>query len=310
MTVLTRADEIRSTEQRTTRRSKPRDLWAIAFLAPAGLLLLAFVLVPSVLGGLFAFTNWNGLSWNFDWVGVQNFVTFAQDPGAYGALLHTLVITVVVVIGQNLLGLLLAVALNSSIKSRNVLRVLFFAPVLVTPVIIAYLWGFIFSANGPMNAFLAAIGLGEFRQVWLGNPDLALWGVIMVILWQFSGYLMVIYLAGLQSVPDELVEAARLDGAGSVRIFFAVTLPFLKPAVVIGILLVTIGGLKTFDQVWVLTGGGPGTATQTLATIVYQTAFEFGRYGYATAIALVMTVLIIIFSLIQVRITRRRADDS
>jgi raffinose/stachyose/melibiose transport system permease protein len=134
--------------------------------------------------------------------------------------------------------------------------------------------------------------------------------VIMVILWQFSGYLMVIYLAGLQSVPDELVEAARLDGAGSVRIFFAVTLPFLKPAVVIGILLVTIGGLKTFDQVWVLTGGGPGTATQTLATIVYQTAFEFGRYGYATAIALVMTVLIIIFSLIQVRITRRRADDS
>jgi raffinose/stachyose/melibiose transport system permease protein len=310
MTVLTRADEVRSTEQRTTRRSKPRDLWAIAFLAPAGLLLLAFVLVPSVLGGLFAFTNWNGLSWNFDWVGVQNFVTFAQDPGAYGALLHTLVITVVVVIGQNLLGLLLAVALNSSIKSRNVLRVLFFAPVLVTPVIIAYLWGFIFSANGPMNAFLAAIGLGEFRQVWLGNPDLALWGVIMVILWQFSGYLMVIYLAGLQSVPDELVEAARLDGAGSVRIFFAVTLPFLKPAVVIGILLVTIGGLKTFDQVWVLTGGGPGTATQTLATIVYQTAFEFGRYGYATAIALVMTVLIIIFSLIQVRITRRRADDS
>lgn len=310
MTVLTRADEVRSTEQRTTRRSKPRDLWAIAFLAPAGLLLLAFVLVPSVLGGLFAFTNWNGLSWNFDWVGVQNFATFAQDPGAYGALLHTLVITVVVVIGQNLLGLLLAVALNSSIKSRNVLRVLFFAPVLVTPVIIAYLWGFIFSANGPMNAFLAAIGLGEFRQVWLGNPDLALWGVIMVILWQFSGYLMVIYLAGLQSVPDELVEAARLDGAGSVRIFFAVTLPFLKPAVVIGILLVTIGGLKTFDQVWVLTGGGPGTATQTLATIVYQTAFEFGRYGYATAIALVMTVLIIIFSLIQVRITRRRADDS
>ncbi|WP_307371339.1 carbohydrate ABC transporter permease [Microbacterium sp. W4I4] len=240
---------------------------------------------------------------------MQNFVTFAQDPGAYGALLHTLIITVVVVIGQNVLGLLLAVALNSTIKSRNVLRVLFFAPVLVTPVIVAYLWGFIFSVKGPINAFLGAIGLDAAKQVWLGNPDLALWAIIMVILWQFSGYLMVIYLAGLQNVPDELIEAARLDGAGSIRIFFSVTLPLLKPAIIIGTLLVLINGLKTFDQVWVLTGGGPGTATQTLATIVYQTAFEFGRYGYATAIALVMTILIIIFSLVQVRVTRRKADD-
>jgi raffinose/stachyose/melibiose transport system permease protein len=291
------------------RRWRWGRLWPLYFIAPAAALALGFVLVPSILGGVYAFTNWDGLAWNFDWVGLRNFVAFFQDPAAYGALLHTLVITVVVTIGQNVIGLLLALAVNTKIKSRGFLRVVFFAPVIVTPIIVAYVWGFMYSANGPINSLLAALGLGDLRQVWLGNPDIALWSIIVVILWQFSGYLMVIYLAGLQNIPDELIEAARLDGAGSVRIFFSVTLPLLRPAVTIGTLLVIIGGLKTFDQVWVLTGGGPGTSTHTLATIVYQTAFEFGRYGYATAIALIMTALIVVFSLIQVRITRRGRDD-
>jgi raffinose/stachyose/melibiose transport system permease protein len=309
LTTLTRQKPRTAIDRPTMKsRRKVSAIWALPFLAPAAILLVAFVIAPSIFGGLYAFTDWTGLGWKFDWTGFDNFVTFAKDPEAAGALLHTLVITIVVMVGQNVIGLLLALAVNTRIKSKGILRVVFFAPVIVTPVVVSYVWSFMYGPSGPINSVLTLIGVSKPPD-WLGNPSLAIWSVIIVILWQFSGYLMVIYLAGLQNVPDELIEAARLDGAGSTRIFFSITLPLLRPAITIGTMLVIIGGLKTFDQVWVLTNGGPGTATQTLATAVYQTAFEFGKYGYATAIALVMTLLILIFSAIQLRLTNRRRED-
>jgi raffinose/stachyose/melibiose transport system permease protein len=293
------------TPQRGPQR---RQVWPLLFLLPSALLVLAFVIVPSVFGGAYAFTDWDGLVWNFNWVGFANFRDFFEDPAAYGALINTLTITIAVTVGQNVVGLLLALALNSRIKSRRVLRVVFFAPVIVTPVVVAYVWAFMYAPSGPINKALETIGLGNLQQVWLGDPDVTLWAIIVIIIWQFSGYVMVIYLAGLQNVPAELVDAAQLDGARSVQVFRYVVLPLLKPAITVATLLTIIGGLKVFDQIWVLTRGGPNNSTHSLSTIVYQTAFVFGEYGYATAIAIIMTVLIVFFSIAQMWFTRKKVE--
>jgi raffinose/stachyose/melibiose transport system permease protein len=162
-------------------------------------------------------------------------------------------------------------------------------------VIVAELWTYVYQPGGPLDDLLRAVGLSGEEKIWLGNENVALWAVIMVILWQYAGFSMIVFMAGLQNVPTEILEAARVDGAGPYRTFFRVTLPQLRPSIVIGVALALLGGLKTFDQVWVMTQGGPGTSTQTLSTAIYQSAFVFGRYGYATALALILTAVAVIF---------------
>jgi raffinose/stachyose/melibiose transport system permease protein len=153
---------------------------------------------------------------------------------------------------------------------------------------------------------LGAVGLGSWRQDWLGNPDLALWSVAFMVVWQFAGYSMVIFLAGLESVPENLHEAAMIDGAGRWQRFRHVTWPLLAPAVTVNIMLSTIGGLKLFDQVYAATNGGPGYASETLSTVLYKQAFVFGNYGYSTAIALVLALFVAAVSLVQVHFLRGR----
>lgn len=295
-----------TTTRYTVRPRKRAQLWGIPFLIPAVALLTFVILVPAVRGVGYAFTDWNGLSADFNWIGFDNFVKMANDPLARDAIWHTLAFTGVITVLQNVLGLALALAVNSSIKSKGLLRVIFFAPVIVTPVIVASLWRFIYLPNGPLDGVLDMLGLGFLKQTWIGNPDIALWSILGTTLWYTTGILMVIYLAGLQNVPDEIVEAAHLDGAGMFRRFFSIVLPQLKPALTIGSMLVLIGGLKTFDQVWIMTQGGPGTSTHTLSTAQYQVAFIFGQYGYASAFAVVLGVLAILVALAQQYVVRRK----
>ncbi|MDQ7904642.1 sugar ABC transporter permease [Phytohabitans sp. ZYX-F-186] len=293
-------------ERRSPRRRRRHDWWGVAFMLPAAFFLFGSLLIPSVQGAVYAFTDWNGLSADFNWVGLENFRRMVQDDLAKQALFNTVAVTVVLVLLQNAAGLLLAVALNSKIKSRGLMRVVFFSPVVVTPVVVAALWRYMYYPDGPINTILGMVGLKSLQQEWLAEPNLARWAIVAVILWQFSGYLMVIYLAGLQNVPDELIESARLDGAGPVRVFRHITLPMLRPAATIGFLLVAISGLKIFDQVWIITRGGPGTSTHTLSTMLYQEAFVFGKFGYSTAIAVVLTLLALLFAVVQLRIANRR----
>jgi raffinose/stachyose/melibiose transport system permease protein len=290
------------------RRRRRRNLWALPFLLPALIVLVFVVIVPSIQGAVFSFTDWDGLAKNFDFIGIQNYVELANDPLGYGALFHTLLLTLIVTVAQNVIGLLLALGLNSKIKSKGFLRLLIFIPVIVTPVIVAKLWTFMYLPNGPINETLRAMGLGGLTQLWLGNGDVALYAIMVVITWQLVGIAMVIYLAGLQGVPTEIVEAAAVDGAGRVRTFFSIVLPQLRPAIVTSSILTVIGGLKTFDQVWVMTAGGPGTSTHTLSTAMYQVAFVFGRYGYGTALAVVLAVITMVIAVIQQRALRGKAD--
>jgi raffinose/stachyose/melibiose transport system permease protein len=266
------------------------------FVAPALVLFAFVVLVPSARGIYYAFTDWDGLSPDWSFNGLDNFTTMLDDPNAVQAVWHTLLIAVSITIIQNGLGLLLALGVNSMIKSRNVLRVFLFAPAVVTPIVTAYLWRNLLGPDGAVNSLLAAVGLGSWRQDWLGDPQLALWSVVAVIVWQFSGYSMVIFLAGLQSIPKEIYEAAAMDGTGPVRRFFSIVRPLLAPAITINLMLSIIGGIKLFDQVYALTGGGPGHATDTISTLIYKDAFTLGEFGYSIALAVVLTIIVAVAS--------------
>ncbi|MBT0993843.1 sugar ABC transporter permease [Cellulomonas sp. DKR-3] len=275
------------------------------FLLP-GLALYAFVvLVPSVRGGVLAFTDWNGISETYDWIGFDNFVKLWNTEIARDALVRTVIIAVAVTIIQNAIGLLLALGVNSHIKSRNVLRVLLFAPAVLTPVVVAYLWRNLLAPTGAVNSFLDAVGLDGLQREWLGDSRYAMWSIVMIVVWQFAGYSMVIFLAGLQSIPQEIYEAAELDGASRFRRFTSIELPLLAPATTINLMLSIIGGIKLFDQVYATTGGGPANSTQTLSTLIYRYAFNSGQFAFAIALAVVLTLLVAVFAAAQYNLLRR-----
>ncbi|WP_307799583.1 carbohydrate ABC transporter permease [Actinomadura nitritigenes] len=277
------------------------------FAAPALLVYVLVVLYPSASGIVYAFTDWNGIG-DRSFNGIDNFRRLLQDDAARGSLVNTLLLTVAIVVVQNGIGLLLALGVHTRIRSRAVLRVVFFAPAVVSPVMVAFLWKYVYNPapDAGLNAILGGLGLGSLRQDWLGDPSLALWSVAGMVIWQFAGYSMVIFLAGLEGVPAELHEAAMIDGAGRFQRFRSVTWPLLAPAVTINVMLSTIGGLKLFDQVYAATSGGPGHSSETLSTVLYKQAFVFGNYGYSTAIALVLALFVAAVSLIQIYYLRSR----
>ena len=198
--------------------------------------------------------------------------------------------------------------MHTGIKSRNALRVLFFAPAVLSPVVIAFLWKYMLNPqpDAGLNAMLGFLGLDFLQQNWLGDPSVALWAVGLTVVWQFAGFSMVIFLAALQGIPRELEEAAAIDGAGRFQRFRRIVLPLIAPAMTINLTLSTIGGLKLFDQVFAITNGGPGYSTETLSTLIYKQAFVFGAYGYSTAVALVLTLLVAGLALLQVRYLQGR----
>lgn len=283
------------TEPRTRRRRDHRTrLWP--FLVPALVFYLFVVVWPSLRGAGLSFTDWDGLSPQQAFVGLANFAQLLRDPSALGAVGRTLLIAFTITILQNLVGLLLALGVNTRIKSRNVLRVMLFAPVVITPVATAYLWQNLLSPTGAVNTFMAGIGLEGLQQDWLGDSNIAIWCICAVIIWQFSGYSMVIFLANLQGISEEVIEASYMDGAGPFRRFFSIIRPELAPSITINLMLSIIGGLKLFDQVWVMTGGGPGGSTETMSTLIYKNAFQLGDFSYGIAIAVVLTILVAVLS--------------
>lgn len=273
--------------------------WAVGFLIPAFAFYLFVVVVPSMRGVVFAFTDWSGLSPDREFVGLSQFKRVFEDSDSSGALKNTFFIAIGITILQNLVGLFIALGLYSKVRTRNFLRTMFFAPAIVAPVATAYLWQYMFAPAGPINSIFESVGLEFLAQDWLGNPNVVLWSIIIVVIWQFAGYSMVIYLAGLEGVPREIIEAAEIDGAGYWNRFWFVVRPFLYPAITVTLMLSIIGGFKLFDQVYILTGGGPGQASQTISTMMYRNAFQFGEFAYSTALAVLLTIVVAAFSSIQ-----------
>jgi raffinose/stachyose/melibiose transport system permease protein len=287
--------------RRRARRSHSVSNATLVYVIPALVFYVFVLVVPTLRGATLAFTDWNGLDATFNFVWFDNFAKVLTSPASLGAIIVTLTIAFFYTIFVNLLGLLLALGVHSQIKSRNLLRVFLFAPAVMTPVVTAYLWKYILSPTGPLNLLLDSLGLGGLKQSWLGTPEWALFSIILVLVWQFSGYHMVIFLAGLQGIPHELLEASAVDGAGPIRKFWSIVRPLLAPAITINLMLSIIGGLKVFDQVWVMTGGGPGGSTHTLSTLLYRDAFQYGEFGSSIAMAIVLTLLVALISGIQYR---------
>ena len=278
------------------------------FLAPALLLYVAIVIYPSVAGAVYAFTDWRALSTDPSFVGLANLRRLFNDMQASSALKNTLLIALFVPLLQNAFGLVLALGLNTGVKSRYVLRTVFFMPAVVSPLIVSYLWQYIYNPfpDQGLNGLLGAIGLGALRQDWLGNPDLSLGSIMATVVWQSMGVSMVIFLAGLQGISRENYEAAELDGATVFARFRHITLPLIAPAITVNLVLSLIAALKLFDQVFAMTNGGPGYATETLSTVLFKQTFLFGRFGYGAMIALVLTAIVTLFAFIQLRVLRSR----
>lgn len=277
------------------------------FIIPAVLLYALVVLVPNLQGIVYSFTDWDGFTATPSFVGLDNYESVLADDNSLRAITNTFLLTVVVAIGQNIVGLLLALGLNTQIKSKYILRLVFFLPVVLTPIVTGYLWKYLLTPNGTLNQLLGAMGLGSLQQDWLGNPDLVLYSICATIIWQGAGYSMVIYLAGLQAVPAEMLEAAAIDGAGAVRRTWAVTLPLINGAIVVNLLLCVLGNLKQFDTVFSMTGGGPAGASETMATIVYKTAFLYLQYPNALAQGVILTIVVGVLGFAQYRMTTRKA---
>lgn len=288
---------IAETPRRTTRHHSRRGgfLW---FALPAIIIYIAVMVYPTIAGAALAFTNSKG-GRNFDFVGLANFERLANDPAALASIVNTIVLTIALVIVQTGLALMLAIGLHRRLKSRGVLRTIFFLPFILPSLIVGVLWQFLYSPSGPIDSVLDSIGLGFLSQLWLGDASIALWSVIVALIWQNVGFSMVVYIAGLEQIPEELYEAAAIDGAAGWRTFWNVTRPLLGPATTINLTLTMVGALKIFDQIFVMTGGGPGYATDVLSLVTYRQSFVLGNWGYGSAIALVLAMIVAAAAFVQ-----------
>ncbi len=255
-----------------------------------------------------SFTDWDGISAEMNFIGVKNFVDLFQDATFWTATRNNLVFLVATVTVQASVGLLLAVILKEKLPGSNFFKAAFFLPIAMTPVIIAAIFRILLDANfGSLNRTLNDLGLGFLAHPWLADPQWALVSVIVVNIFQWTGFSMVIYYSGLMSIPDDLYEAAKLDGANFWQTLFSVTIPSLRPTTNVLIILGIVGSLKTFDIVMLLTGGGPGRSTEFLNTFLYKTGFEQFNGGYSAAIGVMILVLAGALSVVQMKISAARA---
>ncbi len=220
---------------------------------------------------------------------------------------NTLIFAAGVMVLQNGMALLLAIILDGFLRRLAFLRVLFLIPAMFSALAIGYTWSYIYNPEfGFLNTLLSKIGLSALQQDWLGNPHLTLASLIVTNSWEFMGLGMVIFLAGLQAVPTELYEVANIDGASGWQRFRHITFPLIAPAVTINVVLTLIGSMKTFDLIFVMTNGGPGDTSESLALRIYTEAFTLNHFGYATAVGIILTLFILGLSVINLRFLRKR----
>ena len=275
------------------------------FYVPALVLFALFVIYPFFKGVYLSFTNWNGYSRSFKMIGLKNYVNLFKDKNVHRAFANTLVYGVGSTVIQNALGVLLAVFLNKKFRGRSLVRTVIYLPVMIAPLIMGYVMYFFFNYNrGAINDVLKLFGAAPVD--WLASGNRAVFILTLVNSLQFVGISMVIYLAGLQNIPSMYYEAAEIDGIGVKQRFFYITLPLLMPAVTSSVTLNLIGGLKLFDVISALTGGGPGYDTHSLSTLIHKYYFGGERAGYASAIGLVFFVFIMFVSNIVVKALQRR----
>ena len=287
-----------------------RHATALLFLLPALVLYSAFVINPFIASIRLSFTDWDGVNQVINWVGLDNYVrALSADTIMQQALFHNLVWIVLETALPLSIGMLLATFLWDGAVGRIVFRTVFFMPYVLATVIIAIIFGLVYNPMyGALNQFLRAIGLGVLAQGWLGQPNTALLSLIMVAVWAAFGFHMTILLAGLQNVDMNLHDAAKIDGANAWQRFIHVTIPQLSHVITLLVSLSLIGGFKVFDLIYVLTSGGPGYHTEVVATYIFKQSFQQNFVGYGTALSVVLTAIILFFSILFIRLRERGGE--
>ncbi|WP_411346635.1 carbohydrate ABC transporter permease [Paenibacillus sp. WLX1005] len=289
------------------KKRKNFPSYALVFILPSFLLYTLFVIVPTFGSVYLSFTSWDGISDDIRFIGFANFVEIWNSPRVHNALKNTLIMTISLVILENIAAIAMAIMVDRIRWFKNLFRSIFYFPTLLSGIVMGFVWTMILNYNfGVVNQILSAIGLGSWAVDWLGNPDYALLSVILSTVWKGAGYYMIIYLAGLQGIPAELSEAASIDGANGWQRFRFITFPLLAGSLTVCMVLSMISALKIFDQIAVMTDGGPGFATETLTYIIYKVGFGELRQGFGTALAIVLFIMIMLITIIQVRILRKR----
>lgn len=288
----------KNTKKRFLRNKTQKAMTGYLFILPNFIGFMVFTLIPIIMGFAISFTNYNGFKQR-DFVGIQNYLNMFKDDYFRVSAMNNLVYAIVTVPAIIIFAILLAVALNSRLPAKSFFKTIFFFPTITSMVAVGIVWTMIFSpSRGPLNQLLMLIGMDNPPQ-WLLSTKYALFSVMIVAIWKQTGYYMIIVLAGLQSIPRYLYESAEIDGAGSVKRFFFITLPMLSPTIFLITILNLISSFQVFDLIAIMTDGGPGRATNVLVFRIYQEGFKYLNYGYASAMAYFLFMIILTVTLIQ-----------
>ncbi|WP_097018090.1 carbohydrate ABC transporter permease [Orenia metallireducens] len=270
---------------------------------PALVLFFTFHTLPALTGILYSFTDWKGYG-TWDFVGFKNYINLFKDSRALDSYIFTFKFAVIATILVNIISLLIAMGLNAKIKFKTALRAIYFTPYILSILVVGYIFNYIFTFFLPDIA--QTLGINTLTKSILGNPDLAWIGVVILAVWQSCGFNTLLYLSGLQTIPDNLYEAASIDGAGRWRQFTNITFPLISPFFTINMVLAMKGFLMVFDHVMALTSGGPGRATESISLLIYRGGFAGGEFAYQTANAVIYFIVILVVSVFQIKVLQKR----
>ncbi|MBI0580838.1 sugar ABC transporter permease [Neobacillus cucumis] len=278
---------------------------ALFYILPALLLILLFVFLPIVLNLYNSLFRWNSFSAGKTFVGFEYYSRLFKDPVFYIALKNNSLYAVISLVFQVGGGLIIAAILEDKLIRRfqPFFRTVFFIPSVISIAVVGLLWQLIYNPEvGLVNSFLKFIGQTEWAHSWLGDSKVAIYAVVAVSQWQYTGYMTMLFLIAMQKIPFEYYEAAMIDGASKIKTFFNITLPQIKEMTIVGMVITVIGAFKVFDEVYIMTFGGPGQSTEVLGTMLYRAAFRNDEMGYASTIGTVIFVITLILSLIQMKL--------
>lgn len=305
------SDQAVHTPYQTVQISEARRQWnryraGFLFVLPALLLYAIFMIYPFLRSIYFSFTDWNGVRPQINLIGLDNYREMVTDPLLWLSLQHNVIWVIIGTTVPLAIGLLLALLLWSRPRGFTLFRTIFFMPQVLSAVVIGIIWNWIYNPIfGNLNKLLDAIGLEDVSRGWLGDPTVALYAVLAAAIWSTIGFVFVVFLAGLQNVSKDLLEAATIDGANRWYRFKDVTVPQLSNVINVVAALLLIGGFNVFDIVFVMTQGGPANATEVIATLTYKEAFTQNRVGYASTLSLVMTAISLVVSVVFIRLRER-----
>ena len=280
---------------------------SLILFGPGFAFYLVFMMVPILMSLYYSFFNWNGIKLNYSFIGLSNFIEVVQDQEVLHSILVTFWYAVPGTVIVNVLGILFAVLVNKKNLLTNIYRSVFFFPLLISPVVVGFIWKALLNYNGIVNQLLALIHMTPID--FLGNPDIAPFSIMLTNIWRDTGFVTVLYLAGLQAISKDLYDAAWIDGANGWQQFFNITFPWLAPSFTSCVILMFTGYMRLYDIVVVLTNGGPAGATETIAMQVIKVAFNQNRFSYGSAIAIYMLCIVSVFSITLTRFLRKREEN-